>query len=180
MKIKYYLKIFLPLLLICAVIAGVVSGVHELTKSKIENNLSLLEAEKNAKKLEVIASVYGDMQFVTLDNTPDGIDEIRRSSTGEYCVTVTCDGYNKSSIQLFAAFSAELEIKKIVILSSNETKDIGTKVNDPNYLSQYIGKSGQLIIKDDIDKIAGATLSSKAVLNGVNKAYIAISKLEAK
>jgi len=51
-----------------------------------------------------------------------------------------------------------------------ETQGIGTKVLDPAFAAQFIGKT--LPLKDgDIDVIAGATVTSEAAIAAVNKAY---------
>ena len=175
MKVKDIIRIFLPLMLICAIIAGIVAGIQVLTASKIAENDAAVAKKLEEQKLASIAEIYGDGKVFTLDESiPETVDEIRRAESGEVCVTLTCDGYQKKSIQLFVAFDADGKVLRVQVLSSKETTGIGTKVNDPTYLSQFDGKVGTVAIGENgIDKIAGATLSSKAVVNGINTAYAA-------
>ena len=56
----YALKIFVPLLLICALVAGVVSAISVLTKEKIAENEAMVEAQKEAQKLAAISEIYGE------------------------------------------------------------------------------------------------------------------------
>lgn len=172
MKTKGIIGIFLPLMLICAIIAGVVAGVNMLTLDKIAENERVLAERREAEKLAFIAEIYGDKTEFTVDeDCPDTVDEIRRAETGEACVTVTVDGYKKKSIQLFVALDANGSVLRVRVLASNETTGIGTKVNSEDYLAQYEGKTGVMSFgKDGIDKIAGATISSNGVLKGVNLA----------
>ena len=65
----------------------------------------------------------------------------------------------------------------MTIVSLSETAGLGSRVNDAAYLAQYIGKGGSLVFKTDIDGITGATISSKAVLAGVNMAMTALETM---
>ena len=55
-------------------------------------------------------------------------------------------------------------------MSLSETPGLGSRVQEAAYLDQYKGQSGTLTLGEDVDAIAGATVSSRAVLNGVNRA----------
>lgn len=54
-----------------------------------------------------------------------------------------------------------------------ETPGLGGKAQDDEFKSQFIGKTGQLVLGQDIDAIAGATITSTAVVNAVNTAMAA-------
>lgn len=178
MKLSYIAKIFIPLLLICAFTAGIVSGVELLTRDPIAENEKIMETERENAKLEILASVYGEKTFSIVENIPEEVDEVRISDGGEVCVTLTCSGYKKDSICLFVMFDNKLTVLRVSVLSSNETKGIGTKVSDEAYLEQYTGNAYTVTIgKNGIDKIAGATVSSKAVANGINTARRAAIKV---
>ncbi len=51
-----------------------------------------------------------------------------------------------------------------------ETEGIGSKVKDPAFTEQFIGKKAPLTL-NDVDAVAGATVSSQAVVDAVNAAY---------
>jgi hypothetical protein len=70
------------------------------------------------------------------------------------------------------------------ILSMSETAGQGTKIEEKQFRDQFKNKSkditlgtGGTIGVNSIDTIAGATISSKAFLNGVNSALAVVSKL---
>ncbi|MEA4898454.1 FMN-binding protein [Bacillota bacterium Meth-B3] len=50
-----------------------------------------------------------------------------------------------------------------------ETAGLGAKTKDTAFTGQFIGKQTPLELKKDIDSVAGATISSGAVVSGVNK-----------
>lgn len=160
------LLIGLRLLLICAVVAGIISFVYAVTKPKAEANL---KAAKDA----AISEIFG------ASDASDGKDGFYTVRYGEnlaatgYCVESVAGGFG-GDLTLMVGFDAKGKILGVSIVSHSETPGLGARVNDANYLSQYAGKSGALTIdKDggtDIDAISGATISSRAVLSAVNKA----------
>lgn len=186
----YVLKIFLPLLLICALISGVVSGINFLTKDKIKENEAFVEAAKFEKKKEIINEIYDsitydDFSHVEAEKLPEGFDEIIYTidANGDKiaAATLTVKGYSKG-LQVFVAYGSMGEILRVKIMASNETTGIGSQVSDEKHLGGYEGKQGIVDFADDkednLDKIAGATISSKAVLGAVNKATEALLELD--
>ncbi|MBQ8388089.1 MAG: FMN-binding protein [Clostridia bacterium] len=177
----YVLKIFLPLLLICAVVAGIISGLQVLTRDQIAANEAMVEQKKEEEKLRAIDEIYGEgVEFEKLKALPEGIDEIRTAVdvNGKTLatVTLTVKGYS-TGLQVFVAFGAEGEVRRVMVLASKETTGIGSKVSDAGYLAGYEGQSGEIVFGNGIDKIAGATISSKGVLGAVNTAREALESL---
>jgi Na+-translocating ferredoxin:NAD+ oxidoreductase RnfG subunit len=56
-----------------------------------------------------------------------------------------------------------------------ETQGLGSRVKDDAFIKQFIGKAVPLQ-EGDIDLIAGATLSSQAVIKAINKAADKLQK----
>lgn len=173
------LLIGIKLLIVCAAVAAVVSGVNKLTAEKYQENL-------NEQKRLAIVEIFGDgVTFEELKgNVTDGA-VIYEVKLGEnllgYCVEVASAGFG-GDINLTVGYNADKTVKGVSIVSMSETPGLGSKVNDSAYLSgQYEGKSGQLVLGDGVDAVSGATVSSKAVLAGVNLASAALdSALEVK
>jgi electron transport complex protein RnfG len=180
-NVTYVLKIFLPLLLICAVVAGIISGLQVLTRDQIAANEAMVEQKKEEEKLRAIAEIYGEgLSFEKMEKLPEGIDEIRTAvdANGKTLatVTLTVKGYS-TGLQVFVAFGAQGEVRRVMVLASNETTGIGSKVSDPSYLKSYEGQSGDVVFGKGVDKIAGATISSKGVLGAVNTATDVLESL---
>ena len=51
-----------------------------------------------------------------------------------------------------------------------ETENLGAKAKDAEFTDQFVGKAVPLELDQDIDAIAGATITSRAVVDGVNNA----------
>lgn len=169
-QVTAMLMIGVKLLIVSAVVAAVVSGVNALTADRYEVNLA--EEKRNA-----ITAIF-DLETLSYQSTavPDYGDMPVSAYTvydGEellgYCIEVAPSGFG-GEISMMVGFEADCKIKGVSIVSLNETPGLGAKVKDSAYLSQYIGKEGTLVLKQDVDAVAGATVSSRAVLEGVNRA----------
>lgn len=169
------IRISFILMLICALIAGVVALVNQLTYEKIEQNL---EAEKR----EAIISIFGSdsITYEELTDMPESVEMVYTVTDGGqalgYCVNLNSAGFG-GDINLMVGVGTDGNIIGVTIVSLSETPGLGTKVNDADYLSQYVGKGIDLKQGTDIDTISGATVSSKAVLAGVNEATAALVKM---
>lgn len=156
------LNIGARLLVICLAVAAVVSLVNEVTKARYAE--LQLEEQRNS-----MASIFGATDIAVAE-LGDNVYQVRQ---GEdilgYCVQVVTAGFG-GDMTLMVGFNSDLAVVGVQILSHSETPGLGAKVNDAGYLSQYGGKTGDLALGEDIDAISGATISSKAVLAGVNEA----------
>ncbi len=156
------LNIGARLLVICLVVAAVVSLVNEVTKKRYAE---LQEQEK----ANAMAAIFG-AETLTYIDLGNGVYALKQG--GEplgYCVESTTAGFG-GEMSLMVGFDLDRTIVGVQILSHSETPGLGARVNDAGYLSQYGGKTGDLALGEDIDAISGATISSKAVLAGVNEA----------
>lgn len=75
-------------------------------------------------------------------------------------------------VQITATFDADGKIATLVIGGDKfaESHGIGDKALDPAFAAQFIGKQAPIALTD-IDAISGATVTSEAVVNAINKAY---------
>lgn len=167
-KILEAAVIGLKLLLICAVIAGVVSCVYALTLDTYENNLE-------ATKSVAIGRIFGK-EGLSCKEISEGSGVYTVEDDGQligYCVESLGKGFG-GDIQLMVGYTPDQRILSVEIISLSETPGVGDKVNNADYLAGYREQSGQLTLGSEIDKIAGSTVSSKGVLAGVNAASEAL------
>ncbi|MCL2096183.1 MAG: FMN-binding protein [Oscillospiraceae bacterium] len=107
--------------------------------------------------------------------------------TAGYCVMTAPRGFTDSIIMLVAV-NSNLTVKDTLILSMSETVGYGTKIDgDENFREQFKNKT--LNIRDSRNKItpgsgenavqiiAGATVSSKAFVRGVNAALDIVKEI---
>ena len=84
---------------------------------------------------------------------------------GDVTVHVTLDGENR--------------IQALTIDTPNETAGLGQRASEAAFTEQFIGKSGPFTYGEDgIDALAGATVTSNAVLKAINSAVPAAEKAE--
>lgn len=76
-------------------------------------------------------------------------------------------GGKGSPIEALIGFDSEGTILGVTIVSCQETPGLGTRIEDPEYLQNYVGVSGSA---DSVDTITSATISSTALRSGVNYA----------
>lgn len=156
----------IKLLVICALVAGIVSFVYALTKEKYQENLK-------AVKDEAIGAIFTE-DSLTFQEGTDGITEVQRGgNVVGYCVELTTKGYG-GDITMMVGFDAELKVLGVRIISHSETPGLGAKIENADFTDQFVGKLGasaeKLEVGKDIDAIGGATYSSRYVTDGVNTA----------
>lgn len=159
----YFLTIAGVLTLICAAVALMLGFVNFVTKDVIADK------EENARKAAVyeifpeaedVIGVEGEEQlFIVKEN---GI-------LSGYCISTVTAGYG-GDINLIVGVTKNGEVKGVKIVSMSETAGLGSKTQSSSFLEQFIGKSGTLTVGENVDGVSGATISSKAVTAGVEKA----------
>ena len=83
--------------------------------------------------------------------------------------SASADGF-RGPVYVEAAFDADNKVTYISVGDDSFAEDIGMGVKEPEFMAQFIGKTAPMEVSD-IDVITGATISSTAVVNGLNKAY---------
>lgn len=88
-------------------------------------------------------------------------------------------GYDATPVTMLVGIGDE-NVVAVEILEQRETPGLGDKIKDDWFREQFKDKTKEdkLVVKEDIDSITGATISSKAVANGVKAALETNSKLE--
>jgi len=173
------LKLGFSLFLIAAVAAFVLALVNALTADTIARH-----AEE--KRQAAMASVMpGANVFSEMYNNDTTIDRISGAYNGTtllgYCVEVTPNGFG-GAIRLMVGVDANGSVTGASILDHAETAGLGAKAADSAFLNQYIGKSGSITVNNGsnaIQAITGATITSKAVTQGINTALTAVLNYDA-
>ena len=156
-------SIGLKLLLICAIVAGVVSLVYGLTNDTYYENL---EKTKN----EAVGKIFG-MENLTREELGDGVSAVfdAEGTLIGFSVETKSGGFG-GDVELMVGYNALGEVVGVRVIAHSETPGLGAKAAEDFFLSQYEGQSGEVVLGEDVDAISGATISSKAVTDGVNAA----------
>lgn len=161
------------LFLIAAICTGLVGFASELTKEPIAiqkleaKNLAMQEVLSSAQSFEDAGSndEIAEIQVGMQDGAPIG-----------YALRVISKGY-ADPIEIMIGVTNEGVVQGIKILASSETPGLGDNASNPAFTDQFKGKNTLLNVlkgdnpgEDEISAITGATITSKAVTEGVNKA----------
>ena len=78
-------------------------------------------------------------------------------------------------MELIVGYNPEGAVTGVQVLSASETPGVGSNALTEEYLSQYIDQTGQASFNEaegenQVDAVSGATVTSKAVLKGMNTA----------
>ncbi len=177
MKRNSLAYICLSLTVICTAVALLVSGAYSLTAEKISQRERLTEYEGIRKLFpdagdENIIAVAGDFG--------NNVASVCKITDGEavvgYTVKLTSSGFG-GDISMLVAVLPSCEVSGVEILSHSETPGVGAKVENRSFLEGFYGKTEKAVIGVNVDAIAGATVSSKAVAEGVNYAVTAVETL---
>ena len=173
----------LSLTLIALVAAAMLSGIYLLTQESIEQ-------QKAEKQLAAISAVLPAYERIADPETVQGLT-VHKAYTGDTFVGAAVETESNGfggKIRLMVGFDNDSHITGYEVLEQTETPGLGTHIVE---WFRNVDKPGQNIIgrqatgamtvsKDggDVDAITAATISSRAFLEAVNKAYEAYTEGE--
>lgn len=171
------MKLALTLMIICAVAGLCLSLINNLTEGRIAQQQELrlagsLEAALEARDYEKL-----DSQLAHLRQKAEfeSVEAIWRAKEPEgLVVQVAPVGYNGNIICL-VGMDKEGIVRGVAVNQHSETPGLGGRIVEDSFLNQYQGsrQGEKLAVKKDggkIQAISGATISSRALTDGVNTA----------
>jgi len=175
--IKNLVRFSIVLMLVCAVAAGLLSLVNDVTKVKIEEN-NRIEMEKKRQKVIPDATrfeeklVSGHSYYVAYDSSGKGIGAAFQVEPRGYggLIHITM-GVSRDDTLLGIAMSK---------LDQTETPGLGMKITRTKFKKQFKNKKKKQIALrkngGDIDAVTAATISSTAVVRGVSAGFTMYEK----
>ena len=163
--------VWLTLALVCLIVAGILGAVSAIT----EEPIALRTAEKNFASRQ--AAFPGADEFTALPVGEDAAvdacyEALKDGEQVGYVTQITVNGC-KGPIEIQAGFDLSGRVTGVTCGGSSfaETAGLGAKVKDESFRSQFTGRELPLSYEQEgLDAITGATVSSRAVLGGVNTA----------
>lgn len=169
---NYYVRIVGTLLVITAVVGVLLALVNMLTAPVIAQRAGGKKAEAMSQVME------GTDNFTPLD-VPEGMKDVKEivlAKKGEevlgYCVQTGTMG-NDGEIQLMVGITTDGAVTSVSILDQSETMYTD---KHGELVAQFAGKSDSVALSvdgGDISAISGATISSRAIVKGVDSALAA-------
>ena len=184
---KFIFKVAGTLTAISLVVALLLGLTNMLTADKI----AAINRQKTEEALAKVVSA-ADCEFPPVEEIPQAVIDAANAHGGKlsemyeilvggenagYAFKVTASG-SQGNIEMIVGVDADLAVTGVSIVKASETAGIGSKVIDneatsagTGALDQFVGKSGAgtLVVKQNIDAVTGATVSTK----GVNAALAA-------
>ena len=188
---KFIFKVAGTLTAISLVVALLLGLTNMLTADKI----AAINQQKTEEALAKVVS-SADCEFPEVTDVPQEVIDAANEQGGKltemyeilvggenagYAFKVTASG-SQGNIEMIVGVDADLAVTGVSIVKASETAGIGSKVIDneatsagTGALDQFVGKSGAgtLVVKQNIDAVTGATVSTKGVTKGVNAALAA-------
>ena len=178
---KQALKIISVLTIACVLCAFLLSVVYKSTYSKIQDNAQtkINDAITNLvpEAITINEEVIGQERIYKLFNKKEKLIGYAFSASGQ--------GY-QGKIKMLVATNSKLEyLKGIEVIDSLETPGLGARINEADFENQFNKLDISSLVeltkdsskKNKIQAITGATVSSQAVVNILNKKIEKIKKL---
>lgn len=162
---RYILRLTVTLFLITAVVAGLLGFVNYLTEERIA-------AGQREKAKNAMQEVLPAENYELLEASAEGINAVYRADDLGYVVDVTVNGFG-GAINMMVGVDAEGRVAGVSIVSHSETASLGANCTREDFRSQFSGAEGTLAVTKDggsVEALTGATVTSRAVTNGVNLA----------
>ena len=173
--LMHIVRLTVTLLAICAVVAAVLAGVNMITKDRIAE----IQAQKTEKAIEEVLPNVQGLQQLPLSGDA-GIVQAVYSAGGSYAVQVAPGGFDGEVTMMVGIENGT--VTGISVISHTETPGLGAVAAAQNakgeaFRGQFAGQSGTLEIGEQIDAMSGATITSTAVVTGVNAALSYVANL---
>ena len=175
----YVLRLTVTLLLITAVVAAALAGVNSITAPKIAE----ITAQKTQTAIEAVLEGGYDKEVTEFTNVNGIVSKVYSGANG-YAVEVTPGGFD-NTITMMVGVDLEGKVSGISVISHTETAGLGAVAAEKsekgdNFRVQFVGLSGEIKVTKDggqVEAITGATITSRAICDGVNAALKCVEGL---
>lgn len=176
---RYILRITLVLLAIAIVVAGLLAFVNRITAP-------VIAAANEKKTQEAIAQVLPggyETQITDFADSTGLVSKVYKGQNG-YALEVNPMGFD-NTITMMVGVDNEGKVLGIAIVSHTESAGLGAVAAGNNakgqaFRDQFVGASGSVAVTKDggtIDAITSATITTRAVCDGINAALACVAGL---
>lgn len=169
-------RLTITLCAICAACSLVLGLVNMVTKQPIQD---VQKAKNEAAMAEVLpADAYEKVDFTSSDPT---IQSINKAGDNGYVVEVSPPGSFSGTLTIMVGVASDNTVSGVAVTKSGETSGLGDNAKKPDFRAKFVGMTVDdvKVTKDGgkIDALTGATITSRAVCNGVTSALNAVAEL---
>jgi electron transport complex protein RnfG len=161
---KDFLKPILALTIICLVVSGALALMNNVTRPIVT---AAAAARAEAAMNSIIPGALGFTPIGT-DGFPASVREAYRETGGAgYIFIVFVNGYG-GEIKIICGIAPDGRMIHSSTVAQTETKGLGSIIADPWFEDQFDGKDSSL---EGISTVTGATISTRAFINGIKDAF---------
>ena len=197
--VKYILRLTFTLLMICAVVAGILAAVNAITAPIIAE----AKAEKTRQAIAAVIPYTENLEEISFADETGMVSKVYRAVDWNaltssqivtivtvdmatyYAVEVAPSGFG-GTITMMVGISGDGRVLGISIISHAETPGLGAVAAQNTdkgvaFREQFVGLIEGITIGDgenQIDSLSGATISSQAIVDGVNAALECVKNLD--
>lgn len=162
----YVLRLTLTLFLITTIVAGLLGLVNYVTADTIAEQIA--QKAENAMRQVLEADSYEPLDVPE----ESAVTAAYRAGDRGYVVRVAPNGFG-GAIDMMVGVDVSGAVTGVAIVSQSETASLGANCTREDFRAQFTGKTGTLSVSKDggeIEALTGATVTSRAVTDGVNTA----------
>ncbi len=142
----------------------------------------VIAANNEAKNAAAMAAVLPADNYSEVAYTGDDTSIIAMYQAGDagYVVQVACPGSFSGTLNIMVGVDNEGTVTGVEVVKHAETSGLGANATKPAFKDQFAGLTGTAAVTKDggsIVPITGATITSRAVSNGVNSAVAAAASM---
>lgn len=182
---KHGFHLVLVLTIICIIAGGVLALVNSITEPKIKAQEALAMKKALQDSLPEASEFRSDKSLLEKAQQAGGTDlsELFIGYKGEeeigLVLIADLRGYS-SVIRLVTGVSRDGQVTGVKVLSQSETPGLGNKISEKEFIEQPALHQATIeeqlsVVKDggSVQAVTGATISSRAVVRGVNQSLVA-------
>lgn len=177
---SYVAKISLTLLLIASIVAAALALVNQVTQPVIAQ----AKAEKTQKAIALVLPGGYESEITDFTDSSGLVSKVYKGEKG-YALEVAPTGFD-GPVTMMVGVDLEGKVLGISVISHTESAGLGavaaaTTSAGQNFRNQFVGLSGSVSVSKDggtVDAITNATITSRAVCDGVNAALDCVAGLD--
>lgn len=175
------LKLTIVLFLVCAVVAGVLGVVNELTYETIEEQNRI----KTEKAYAAVLPSDGYEEVAFDEEAWPTIDAISKCTNGAGYVVMTTFSGSQGKITLAVGVDNDYKCTGISVISHSETSGLGANAASTSevgvsWRAQFVGEDKNIALSKtggNIDALSGATITSRSITQATATAIMAVESL---
>lgn len=161
------LAVFLGL--VSAIAGGALAAVNNMTAP-------IINQKKAAASQGALLEIFPDATFSEVEFTDETgiVQAVYRAENKGYVFEMKNAGYNTGTpLEFMLGIDDEGNYIGYKVTVNEETNGLGSRVSDDEFKNGVVGKT----INDEVDTLSGATLSSRAIISGINAAKTVYGEL---